>query len=96
MLRPDRRQLVGLLTGDADEVLEEGAQLTTDHGTVSLGHITSSYRSEALGQSIALALLSGGRARRGETLYVPMPGQMIAVRVTDPVFYDRDGVRLHG
>ena len=96
MLRPDRRQLVGLLTGDPDEVLEEGAQLTTDHGTVSLGHITSSYHSEALGRSIALALVSGGRARRGEMLYVPMRDRLIAVTVTDPVFYDRDGARLHG
>jgi sarcosine oxidase subunit alpha len=96
MLRPDRKQLVGLLTGDPDEVLEEGAQLTTDHGAVSLGHITSSYRSEALGRPMALALVSGGRARRGETLYVPMSDGMIAVTVTDPVFYDRDGARLHG
>ena len=96
MLRPDRKQLVGLLTGDPDEVLEEGAQLTTDNGTVSLGHITSAYRSETLGRSIALALVSGGRARRGETLYVPMQDGIVPVKVTDPVFYDRDGARLHG
>jgi sarcosine oxidase, subunit alpha len=96
MLRPDRKQLVGLLTGDPDEVLEEGAQITTDHGTVSLGHVTSAYRSEALGRSIALALVSGGRARRGETLYVPMPHRSTPVMVTDPIFYDRDGTRLHG
>jgi len=95
MLRPDRRQLVGLSTGP-DEVLEEGAQLTTGHGTVLLGHVTSSYRSETLGRSIALALISGGRARRGQTLYVPMPDHAIPVTVTDPVFYDRDGARLHG
>jgi sarcosine oxidase, subunit alpha len=96
MLRPDRKQLVGLQTGDPDEVLEEGAQLTTGHGTGSLGHITSSYRSEALGQPIALALASGGRTRSGETLYVPMADRLIAVTVTDPIFYDRDGARLHG
>jgi len=96
MLRPDRRQLVGLSTGDPGEVLEEGAQLTTDHGTVSLGRITSSYRSEALGRSIALALVSGGRARRGQTLYVPMPDREIPVTVTDLAFYDREGARLNG
>ncbi len=96
VLRPDRKQLVGLLTGDPDEVLEEGAQITTDHGTVSLGHITSAYRSEALGRSIALALVSGGRTRLGETLYVPMQHVTVPVMVTDPVFYDRDGARLHG
>ena len=93
MLRPDRRQLVGLL---APEVLEEGTQLVADAAGPSLGHVTSAYWSEALQRAIALALLSGGRARIGQTLTVPMANRSIAVRVTDPVFYDREGERLHG
>ncbi|MEJ0019099.1 MAG: sarcosine oxidase subunit alpha family protein [Acetobacteraceae bacterium] len=97
MLRTDRKQLVGLR---APDVLEEGAQLVAT-GTVlppipSLGHVTSAYWSEALQRPIALALLSAGRSRIGDTLYVPMADRTIAVRVTAPVFYDGDGSRLHG
>ena len=97
MLRPDRKQLVGLL---APEVLEEGAQIVADPNAPvpvpMLGHVTSAYWSETLRRPIALALLSGGRARIGQTLYVPMPDRTIAVRVTEPVFYDPQGQRLHG
>ena len=69
------------------EVLEEGAQLVADamHRCRSLGHVTSAYWSETLRRPIALALLSGGRARIGQTLYVPMADRTIAVRVTEPV-----------
>jgi sarcosine oxidase, subunit alpha len=95
MRRTDRRQLVGLL---APEVLEEGAQLVADANAPlpMLGHVTSAYWSETLRRPVALALLSGGRARVGQTLYVPMADRTIAVRVTDPVCYDREGRRLHG
>ena len=97
MMRPDRRQLVGLLS---PEILEEGAQVVADPHVPPpvpmLGHVTSAYWSEALMRPIALALLAGGRARIGQTLYVPLPGRTIAVRVTDPVSYDRQGRRLHG
>ena len=97
MLRADRRQLVGLL---AHEVLEEGAQLVADPAASipvpMLGHVTSAYWSEALRRPIALAMLSGGRARIGQTLYVPMQDRTIAARVTDPVAYDKEGRRLHG
>ncbi|MFM9937923.1 MAG: sarcosine oxidase subunit alpha family protein [Hyphomicrobiaceae bacterium] len=101
MLKPDRPQLVGLLTTPANVALEEGAQVTTSSkpalGTPALGHVTSAYMSPALGRSIALAVIAGGRARCGETLYVPMPdGASIAVQVVDPVFYDAKGERLHG
>jgi sarcosine oxidase subunit alpha len=96
MLRADRRQLVGLLV---PEVLEEGAQLVADAATrpvEMLGHVTSAYWSEALQRPIALALVSGGCSRIGQTLYVPMADRTVAVRVTEPVFYDKKGSRLHG
>jgi sarcosine oxidase subunit alpha len=57
--------------------------------------VTSSYFSAALGHSIALAMVAGGRGREGATLHVPMPGRDIAVTVTSPVFYDTEGARLH-
>jgi sarcosine oxidase subunit alpha len=95
-----RRQLVGLLTEDPSVVLEEGAQITAmadpPAGTKTLGHVTSAYGSEVLGHSIALALLSDGRGRTGEKMFVPMPGGAVAVRVVSPVFFDPMGARLHG
>ena len=62
----------------------------------SLGHVTSAYMSAPLGRSIALALVSGGRARIGTRLAVPMGKQDIAVEVVEPAFYDPAGERLHG
>ncbi|MGV2108737.1 sarcosine oxidase subunit alpha [Agrobacterium vitis] len=103
--RPDlvqegRKQLVGLKTKDPNDVLEEGAQIVANPNQpkpmTMLGHVTSSYWSENLGQSIAIATVAGGRARMGETLYVPMPDKTIAVEVTDMVFYDKEGSRIHG
>lgn len=99
MRRADRKQLVGLLTQDPAVVLEEGAQITAapspEPWTTALGHVTSAYRSEALGRSIALALLAGGRERTNQTLYVPMPSGALAVRVVPPVFLDPKGERTH-
>jgi sarcosine oxidase subunit alpha len=100
MSAPERRQLVGLLTADPKQVLEEGAQVMAAAGapipTRPIGHVTSSYFSSVLGRSIALALVAGGRARQGTTLYVPMPRGEVAAQVTSTVFYDPEGKRLHG
>jgi sarcosine oxidase subunit alpha len=100
MHAPQRKQLVGLMTVDPRMVLEEGAQLTETAGQKPpmrlIGHVSSSYDSATLGRSIALALVAGGRARVGQTLYAPMPAGDIPVLVTSPVFYDSKGERLHG
>jgi sarcosine oxidase subunit alpha len=99
MQAPDRKQLVGLRTRDPRTVLEEGAQLVEAARRKPplrpLGHVTSSYFSAALGHSVALAMVRGGRACHGQTLYVPMPAGDIPVVVTSPVFYDAKGARLH-
>ncbi|HVO06807.1 MAG TPA: sarcosine oxidase subunit alpha family protein [Burkholderiaceae bacterium] len=97
---PNRKQLVGLLTADPSHVLQEGSQITALPGQRPpmklVGHVTSSYYSAVLGRSIALAVVTGGRARIGETLYVPTPRGESAVTVTQPVFYDPKGERLNG
>src|SRR5215469_16967318 len=99
MQSPNRRQLVGLLTGDPQLVLEEGAQVVAQADSVAparpLGHVTSSYYSPILGRSIALALVAGGRGRMGETLYVPQRGGSAPVQVSSTVFYDAAGARLN-
>jgi sarcosine oxidase subunit alpha len=97
MADPSRRQLVGLLTDDSWTVLEEGAQIVSpDAPGKSLGHVTSAYYSSALGRSIALAMVEGGRARIGETLHVPMPKSTVPVKLASPVFYDAEGERVNG
>jgi sarcosine oxidase subunit alpha len=99
MKSPDRKQLVGLRSKDPGVTLEEGSQVASKSGQKPpmdlIGHVTSSYASSALGHSIALALIEGGRARLGQTLYVPMPDGDLAVEVASPVFYDPAGARIN-
>ncbi len=105
LMRPDlvaagRKQLVGLKTKDPKVVLEEGSQIVADPKQPvpmkMIGHVTSSYWSENCGRSIALALVTDGKSRTGDTLYVPMPEGTIEVEVTGMVFYDPKGDRLNG
>jgi sarcosine oxidase, subunit alpha len=104
LARPDlaakgRPQLVGLLTETASEVLEEGAQIVDNPlqpvPMKMLGHVTSSYMSPNCGRSIALALVADGRRRIGDRLHVTSPNGFTAVKITEPVFFDAQGLRLH-
>jgi sarcosine oxidase subunit alpha len=95
--RPDRKQLVGLLS---DDLLPEGSQLVErDTGRIPMpmiGHVTSSYPSATLGRPIALAMVERGRARHGETIHAPLPGRTISAEIVLPVFYDPEGTRRDG
>ena len=96
-IREDRKQLVGILTKDPSEVLEEGAQLVelkTSLPMPMVGHVTSSYYSPNLGRSFALALVKGGLKKKGNKLLAPMPDKTIEVEITDPVFIDPSNERL--
>jgi sarcosine oxidase subunit alpha len=79
--------------------LEEGAQIVADPAEPipmrMLGHVTSSYWSPDCGRSIALALVAAGQRRIGRTLYATTPLGFCKVRVCNPVFYDRNGERVH-
>ena len=99
--RPDRRQLVGVMTEDQQTVLAEGAHLVEDPQAPTpnpaLGYISSSYYSAALGRSIALAMVKGGQNRHGDVLYSPkLEGGAVKCRLCPPVFYDPDGEIMHG
>jgi sarcosine oxidase subunit alpha len=100
MAKPDRKQLVGLLTKDPLEVLPEGAQLVEEvlpkPPMPMLGHVTSSYYSPNCGRSIAMALVKGGQARKGQTLFAPLSdGKVIPCEVAETtVFFDPEGERL--
>lgn len=99
-MREDRKQLVGLLPIDKNTVLEEGAQIVSENRNdppiPMIGHVTSSYYSANLKRSFALALVSGGRNRIGDRVFIPMQDKVIAVEVTEPLFFDPKGERLNG
>ena len=99
-VRKDRKQFVGLLSSDNRTVLPEGTQLIDEIGkprpVPMCGHVTSSYASACLGYPIALALVAGGRGRKGETVFAALPGRdPLPVQIVSPVFYDPGGQRQH-
>ena len=97
-IREDRKQLIGLVTENPKEVLEEGAQIIADTNkspVEMLGHITSSYYSPNLEKSIALGVVKGGKNMMGQKLIIPMENKQINVTVTDPVFLDKENKRLN-
>ena len=97
-IKEDRKQLVGLLTENPDEVLEEGAQIVADINKSPiemLGHVTSSYYSPNLKKSIALGVVRGGKNMMGQKLIIPMENKQINVTVADPVFLDKENKRLN-
>ena len=97
-MRQDRKQLVGLVTENPKEVLEEGAPIVSELNqspVQMLGHVTSSYFSPNLKKSIALAVVKGGKTMMGKKLFIPMEDRNICVTVTDPVFLDKENKRLN-
>ena len=71
--------------------------VTPQEGPVPMeGHVTSSYRSAALGRTFGLALVRNGRHRIGETLQAPLDGQLVDVVLAEPVLYDPEGNRRDG
>ena len=97
-IKDDRKQLVGLLTDNPNEVLEEGAQIIADINkspVEMLGHVTSSYYSPNLNKSIALGVVRGGKNMMGQKLIIPMEKKNINVTVSDPVFLDKENKRLN-
>ncbi|MFM6848836.1 MAG: FAD-dependent oxidoreductase [Terrabacter sp.] len=105
----ERKQLVSVLPLDRSLRLPEGAQLVepgalgdyTGEGLPArpipmLGHVTSSYHSQALGRSFGLALVKAGRDRIGQTLIASFEGRFAEVEVADAVLYDKEGARRDG
>lgn len=105
--KPDRKQLVGLLTEDINFVLPEGAQITAngvrgdngnsaEAGAAMIGHVTSSYFSPILKRSIALAVVRGGLEKIGSRVVVPLAnGKEVAAKISSTIFYDSEGARQH-
>ena len=97
-MRENRKQLVGLLTDNPSEILEEGAQIVQDEKKQPiemLGHVTSSNISPNLNKSIALAVVKDGKNMMGRKLFVPIENKNISVTVANTVFYDEKNERLN-
>ena len=99
-IRPDRKQLVGLISEDGSTVLPEGTQLIENPSAPvpvpMCGHVTSSYFSACLGHPIAMALVAGGHARKDKRIYASLAdGEAIPVRIASAIFYDPKGERQH-
>ena len=97
-LESDRKQFVGLLTQDPQLLLPEGTQLVADSRIAiparMLGHVTSSYRSQAAGRSIALAVVKGGHGRLGQTIHAALAdGRTVPATICKPMFHDPEGAR---
>ncbi|MCZ8133772.1 MAG: hypothetical protein O9292_15325, partial [Rhodobacteraceae bacterium] len=66
------------------------------HRETDQGYITSVCYSPTLDAHLALAFLRNGRARHGEKIRVVDHLRKIDIvaEVTDPVFHDKEGVKL--
>ena len=98
---PNRKQLVGLLTEEPNDVLPDGAyavRVLKDKPPMEMiGQVTSTYMSPTLGRSIAMALIENGRDRMGEVLSFPLEGgKVMKATITGTVFYDKEGARING
>ncbi|MCP4388618.1 MAG: sarcosine oxidase subunit alpha family protein, partial [Gammaproteobacteria bacterium] len=96
LLAADRQQFVGLYPVDPNAIIKGGSLLfeqkdkAEGHG---LGVITAVAFSPVVGSQIALALLSGGRARIGTTINIvdSIDDTIVAAHVTSPHVYDPKG-----
>ncbi|WP_431843079.1 FAD-dependent oxidoreductase [Calidifontibacter indicus] len=104
-----RKQLVALFPVDRSLKLPEGSQVVAaEHAPEQpldgvapqpipmLGHVTSSYRSEALERTFALALVRDGRSRIGQQVMASFEGKFFPVEIADAVVYDKEGARRDG
>jgi len=98
---PTRLQLVGLVSLD-DRPLTGGAHIV-ENGSAeqlgqSIGHITATCYSPALGKYIGLALVRDGKNRHGKRAMIsdPLRDRFGPVEIVNHIFFDPDGSRMHG
>ncbi|QIN30603.1 FAD-dependent oxidoreductase [Brevibacterium luteolum] len=61
-----------------------------------LGQVTSSYMSQAIGRSFALALVKGGRDRIGQTVVASFGGRFAPAEVAETIVFDPENARRDG
>jgi sarcosine oxidase subunit alpha len=94
---PSRWQLVGLVPEDRITPIPQGAKFVTQEPNRYIGELTSTAWSPSLQMPIGLGLVSAGRSRMGERLIAmaPLFNRRVPVIVSNPVFFDPEGKRLH-
>ncbi len=98
---PERLQLVGLVSLDG-RALAGGAHIVEradpEAPANSLGHVTATCYSPSLGRYIGLALVSGGKTRRGTRAFVsdPLRNRFGPVEIVSHHMFDPEGTRMHG
>jgi sarcosine oxidase subunit alpha len=94
-------QLVGLVSLDG-RALNGGAHIVEradpEAPANSLGHVTATCYSPSLGRYIGLALVSGGKTRRGTRAFVsdPLRKRFGPVEIVSHHMFDPEGTRMHG
>jgi methylglutamate dehydrogenase subunit C len=101
LLDKNRQCVVGIRPLDKAVRIRAGSHLLKKDDPPSMandqGYISSAAWSPTLNQWIGLALLAGGRDRRGETVKIfdaVRSGESYA-EICDPVHYDRENKKLH-
>ncbi|MEW9805139.1 sarcosine oxidase subunit alpha family protein [Mesorhizobium sp. ZMM04-5] len=101
LVAPDRLQLVGIVSLD-NRPLNGGAhiveELDRDNPHGSIGHMTAACYSPVFGRHIGLALVKGGKDRRGTRAFIsdPLRKRFGPVEIVSHHFYDPEGKRMHG
>ena len=90
-----RRELVGLLIDDPSRLVTEGATITPGgRQEASEGFVTACVWSVSQSRSVALALLTDGHNRIGETAHIRLKNEIVTATVSRPCFYDPDSERM--
>jgi methylglutamate dehydrogenase subunit C len=101
LIAPNRVKLVGVVALD-NRALAGGAHLVERMDPQaprdSIGHVTATCFSPALGRYVGLALVEGGKARHGTRAFVsdPLRKRFGPVEIVSHHMFDPDGSRLHG
>lgn len=83
-------------------LLPEGAYIVNEGSSNTsgkiphIGYVTSSYHSDALGRTFALAMIADGRNKIGQFAEVPMGDKVAQVEIVDSVFFDKENTRRDG
>ena len=98
-VRPDRKQLVGVLPSNKEDTIQEGQHIILNESIQTpvpmLGHITSSYHSPTMGHTFGLAVIKDGHSLIGTKAFASTPDQKtIPVKIVKPIFYDEKNERL--
>ncbi len=99
--RDGRWNVVGLLPVDKTQKIHSGAHILNIETKPSMkndqGYVTAVAFSPMVGQWIGLALINDGTNRRGDEVEVwdALRDSYVRAKICDPVFYDKEHVKLH-